>query len=788
MPKFCLRFPVQVALGALLIYGLTLCHGVSLNSLPLAAKIAGWDWIPMVGQPVLWLLTLPFRLLPGAWSPTGLNLFSALAGAATLGLLARSVELLPGIQTLQDWRSRLPLLLAAAVCGLELSFWQDATAATGEMPALLLLAAAIWCGLEHLATKRLRWLRAAAFFWGLGLAENWAMQITLPLFAVAMAWMLKKKVLQPKILLTLAGCGLAGFSAYALLPLANGLQPGSPWRFAAAWGHSIRDSKNLLAGIYGQFWVMNRMTAMTVTLFFLLPGLAVLLCFKNENPKNQSKLNRAIIWIFRGVRAGLLAFCLWLAFDPTFGPRQLMAREANLPLPLLTFDYLNALGIGFLTGNLLLIFQPRDKLRRRRNFSQNLVIRLERAALPVLTAVFVLVVLGLTARNLPAVTLSNRQPLTQFGDQLLRSLPPGGGIVVSDFPDKLAVLQASLAQHRDKSGWLPLDIAALPLPEYREHWKWLHGVSLPAATNGSALTPDDMLAVMRGLMQSNRVFYVHPSFGYFFEWFYQQPAGLVFEMQTIPADTYSAPKLTAEIIAQNEKVWDEFTPEIDALRQTGETRASSLVRTVEKKLFLERGVPNQIKLLREWYSLSLNTWGVQLQRNARLPEAQRRFEQALGLNANNWAARMNLFSNTNLQSGTAMSLSGVGTLTGQIGRLDYLKSIMSRWGPLDEPNACYLLGYGYDQSRLRRQAMQQFNRAHELAPEVLAPEFALAEIYSRCRLTNLAAATLKHLHEEIDPLPDATNGAVQLALLEAHIRSVQTNVVTHITNSPPGGL
>ena len=72
----------------------------------------------MAGQPLLWLLTLPIRLLPAGWVPLGLNLLSATCAAVSLGMLARSVELLPWFRplaTLEGWNARLPLLLAAVV-------------------------------------------------------------------------------------------------------------------------------------------------------------------------------------------------------------------------------------------------------------------------------------------------------------------------------------------------------------------------------------------------------------------------------------------------------------------------------------------------------------------------------------------------------------------------------------------------------------------------------------------------------------------------------------------------
>ena len=139
-----------MALAALLLYVLTLSHGVTLASLPLAAKVAGWDWQPMLGQPLLWLLTLPLRALPAGWVAPALNLFSAVCAALTLGILARSLELADWdrpLQTLKSWQARLPILLACLLCGLEFNFWQEATAATGEMLQLLLFTT-VACGIR----------------------------------------------------------------------------------------------------------------------------------------------------------------------------------------------------------------------------------------------------------------------------------------------------------------------------------------------------------------------------------------------------------------------------------------------------------------------------------------------------------------------------------------------------------------------------------------------------------------------------------------------------------------
>ena len=119
---------------------LTLNRWVSLLNLAAVAKISGWTWQPELSNPLSFLVTYPFRWLPAAQIPLALNVFSAVCAALTLGLLARSVALLPHDRTdAQRRRERsdfsfltigsawLPPVLAVAVCGLQLTFWEHAT-------------------------------------------------------------------------------------------------------------------------------------------------------------------------------------------------------------------------------------------------------------------------------------------------------------------------------------------------------------------------------------------------------------------------------------------------------------------------------------------------------------------------------------------------------------------------------------------------------------------------------------------------------------------------------------
>ena len=191
--------PWVVGAAALAVYLATLNHWVTPGSLALIARVNGWEWQSTISQPLLYILTFPFRWLPAGWVPLALNLFTAVGAALTLMTLARSVALLPhdrleeqrslveneqGLLTLRGaW---VPVVLAAVALGLQLTFWEQAIAATGELLDLLLFAYIIRCLLEHRRDERPAWLDRAAFLFGCGMANNWGMVPFLPLFILAL--------------------------------------------------------------------------------------------------------------------------------------------------------------------------------------------------------------------------------------------------------------------------------------------------------------------------------------------------------------------------------------------------------------------------------------------------------------------------------------------------------------------------------------------------------------------------------------------------------------------------
>jgi tetratricopeptide (TPR) repeat protein len=298
--------------------------------------------------------------------------------------------------------------------------------------------------------------------------------------------------------------------------------------------------------------------------------------------------------------------------------------------------------------------------------------------------------------------------------------------------------------------------------------------------NRHELNPPEMMSLLDHAAQIKRLFYLHPTFGFFLERFYLQPHGAVYEMKPYLKDQFNGPPMSASEADQNEKFWDEaWQTELEPVSRACSPQYFDRSKTRETFLryfHLSAIQSYQSQLLGEWCSAALDGWGVELQRNGRLPEARRRFEQAIALNTNNPAARVNLQCNTNLQAHNKMSLAEADMVASQLGDLRQLSVMISRYGPFDNPVFCYLLGNVYRQTGLFRQSVQQLERAKTLAPGTLAPEFALAQLYSRWRMDDKVFEIVSQLRKQTQASPTGDTVDVDLAVLEANSWLSQTNL------------
>ena len=742
--------PGCVAVGALALYGVTLNHWVTLASLPVAAKATGWDWwTPTIQAPLYWLSTKLASWLPAGGQLLALNLFSAVCAALTLGLLARSVALLPHDRT-REQRQRersedsrlslranwLPPLLAVLVCGLQSTFWENATVATGEAFNLLLFAYVIRCLLEYRCQGRDSWLRRAAFAYSLGLTNNWALLGFLPLFLLVLIWVKGRGFFKLRFLVQMAGIGLAGLTLYLLLPILGSLADQAPLSFEQLLRMQLGLQKNSLLAIPRWVVLILSMTSLVpfLTLFIRWPS-----SFADTSAIGAALTN----FMFRVVHGVFLVVCLWAAFDPPYSP-----RVVGMGVPFLTFYYLGALCVGYYSGYFLLVFgQGTGNAWQHPPLWERALNGLLVAA--VWVALFAAPA-ALVWQNLPRIQAANGPSLRRYAELTAQGLPAQGVTVLSDNPLLLLLVEAHHHASKAPHAHLLIDLRSLPFPSYQRalgaHYpqRWpdlLAGRVVPGPIN-----PATISGMITQLAASRAVYYLHPIYGHqHLERLYLQPHGLVYELKSYPPATVTAPPLGAEELAANEALWTSVGAELPGLR-----------RHLENKL-------GDGAVVGSLYSRAANHWGAELQRHDRIPEAGKAFELALDLHRENLAAAVNQDFNRRWQRGEPRAAQIGKSLADQFDRYRTWAELLGADGPFDEPEFCFQLGRTFARFNLVRQAAVQFTRAQTLEPGNFNYRFALAEMYLRGRAPDLALQAVGDLRLLLSPR--ATNLVSQTGLL-----------------------
>ena len=784
--------PLLLAALALAVYARTLSRGVTLNSLPLVASLAGWDDTPATHQPLVWLATGWLRLLPARWIPAAANAFSGGCAAAVLLLLARSIQLLPQNRHLlgrqpgpvAGFNRWLPQFAAVIVCGLEANFWQEAVAATGEMVDLVVFAAAIWCVLEYARNRRPVWLYAALGLWGMGIVENVGMLLLLPFFATGVFWLRCPERIDWRFLARMAGLLAAGSSLFLVLPVANWLDNDTAWSLSHAGLASLKDFVRVGASYYGFFWSGRLDIGLLLASYFLLPLLPLLILIKQEAGFHESRMGRVERLAFTLVNGICLAFCLWVTLDPCFDSWVVVKRDTGIFLPLLALIYLNACATGYLMQFWLLVTTaapeakpaPEKPVLDPTRWPQ----WLRRSPRGLLLILPLLMAALLAAKNLPRIRQLNDQPLTGLADLALRSLPPAGGVMLTDDEELLLLFKAVQAEQTDRPPCLPVNVLTLGDPGYRQKLERDAPAGNPPAwladVRGQTLDRLGVLQLLGHAVAADGVYQPHPGSGFYFELFYQQPAGALYAMKIRDARHPEAPPLTAEELAAGERFWDRvWQTQLAPLARARFGPPDWLDGWLKNWLYVDRNASAQTAYLAEHYSIALDNWGVLLQRQGRLAAAARRFQQALDLSYDNTAANVNLENNTILQAGGQLSLAGVDSAVGQFGSIHELSRTISECGNFDDPVVGYLYGCILQDEGFARQAVEQFERVQELVPAVTAPQLALADLYAGLHRDDRVTATVEKLRALNAARPDNPAEDLHLSMLEANSWFAQTN-------------
>lgn len=762
--------PWLLGVAMLAVYSLTLNHWVNLQNLNQVANTSGWVWQPQLFGPLQFLCTYPFRWLPAAEIPLALNLFSAGCGAVTLGLLARSVALLPHDRTeaerqreksdfsfLTGWPAWFPPVVAVLFAGFQLTFWLHATSYSGETFQLLIFAVIVWLLLEYRLDEQDWRLAAAALIYGAGITDNWALVAFFPLFITALVWLRGVEFFNLQFLSRMALAGLAGMLFFFLLPLAakvHGNIPLTIWEaLRPVWRMDWQVIKSITDGTV-------RHNLALIAMSTLLPLLIAAFRWSSSfGDKSQIGIALASNMLHLGYAAfsGLL---VWVQFDPPFSPRFL-----GLGSPSLTLYYLAALALGYYCGYFLLVFGRKSVPSRRNPRAESILPPNLRWLCPVIVAGTLggcaFGVALLVYKNAPIVHTDNDNTLLKYAQITTKNLPPAGAILLCDSDDpnqmqprRAFLIQAELAREGRLQNYLVADTLSLNWPPYHrflhekypKKWPLLVG-----AKDINGLNQFGLLALINKLSLSNAVYYLNPSFGYYFEQFYQEPHGLVYRLQPLPTNNLVPPPPDSKLIAQNESDWDQ----LGAALQPAVQRALNPPDFNNPANFFDwflmhlhaQPEPNPNAIFAGLYcSRSLNYWGVLLQRAGELDRALACFNAALQFNPENISAAINHDFNANLRLKSTAAVNVSGVTADRFGRYRNWNEVLNANGPFDETSFCFENGVLLVQGGLFRQAVASFNRVRQLSPDHLPTRLWLGQCYLFNRLPEPA---LEALH---DPL------------------------------------
>lgn len=714
--------PWLVTIGALLLYGITLQHWVTLSSLPIISRVTGWDWHPIPlawrqtqAMPLFFVLTAPVRILPVGLQPLALNIFSAICGALTLGLLAASVRLLPHDRT-REQRQReggefsllsvraafLPALFAVFMMAFQLHFWRGATATTGDMLDLLVFSFLVFCLLKFRIAQNENWLFVFAFVYGLGTTNNWALIWFFPLFLAAMVWIMGVNFFNGRFLGRTAGFGLLGLLLYLLIPAIASL--GS-------------ERANFMAVLHMEWGAQSfglRMVPRWIGAVAALPTLLPLLFAGFKWPSFEGELSAAgntlTRLMFRLLHVVFLLLALVLFFDFKYSPS---LRLAEAPVGFLTFYYIGALCIGYFSGYVLLVYgkdaaQGWDSRSPVTSVSNFLVVGL-----------FWLLAIAapswLFYKSVVHINAGKSNVLADYSAEIMRDLPAKPVLVLSDDPNRLYLLDAAYQRAGKPNNNIMIETGSLPYREYISYlvsrYPDVKKLTPDPARFPHVMAPSLTTEYLYTLSKKYPVYYLQPSFGYFFEIFYLKPHGLVYDIQPYPKNVIQPPPPSPQDVAENEAIW--------ARLEKGQLPGLSVLAKLD---------PDTANVAVN-YSVGLDVWGVMLQKANYLKQAGAQFAEAVKIDPQNYLAKVNAAYNERLQKNDHRPLNTEDQLYRALVAYRGLVPLLKFNGPPDEPDVNLKFGELMAEGKDFRQSAILFDRRLQLLPGDVSAELDLAKVF-----------------------------------------------------------
>jgi len=415
-------------------------------------------------------------------------------------------------------------------------------------------------------------------------------------------------------------------------------------------------------------------------------------------------------------------------------------------------------------------------------------------------ALLVLVPLGLLYKNVPEIKFTNGPILKHYAAILSEKLPPNA-VVLSDTPSALLLTQNWLARTGNTSDRLFLETHALKSPAYyrfqtrRHPDQWMQ---LPTnIDNNMALGDLDVRNLVLMLSKKHPIYYLQPSFGYYFESFYAIPHGIANELQPYTTNTeVLPPPLSEAVFAENEAFWKQHLPEMRQIIPAVNAPISVQSQDFRHRWLDQMHIPFEKNVeavqLGTAYSRSLNAWGVAAQRMGRLEAAGEHFEQALEFYPDNIVAKANSDFNRKLRAGERVAVDNPSAFEQRFGKFTSWEQTLNEDGMFDEPTGCLAQGIVFARGKLHREAVQNFLRTLALAPQSVLARLWLARVYVVVGFADQAFPLLDELKMHSDAYADAAITPTDVFEVELSASERATNsqrierlLTTALSHSPP---
>jgi len=388
----------------------------------------------------------------------------------------------------------------------------------------------------------------------------------------------------------------------------------------------------------------------------------------------------------------------------------------------LEFHYIAALVLGFSSGYLLIVFHEPITERRQKRFKVSDFMNLIRPVIFIFVLICgVAMIGGLIYKNYPQIQANNSNTLYDLGCNLLDDIQKIDKdkpvTLLSDDPTCIYLVRATMARKGVQDQYIFVDTRFLSYPWYHrrmakfypERWKNYFA----EATEISYLDNSNVSQWLMQYTKQEHTYYLHPSFGYFFEACKPTLSGLLTRLTPYQDDDVSLWVFSPEEKEAALSYWKAEQPILD-----------KIPRLPEEKL--KHG---NIAFVAAFYSRMLNNYAVELAKANDRTDAIQFCEEALSLYPRNLAAYMN----------GHYYQTGLSTYDdeGQHRYNELFNSYNSSWntvtlfcGKSDLPHSLYEMGTLFSQNHQWRQAYQCFLRIQQYEPNQIQNMTALAYVDS----------------------------------------------------------